>query len=996
MVLMPPNLKIWAERDYTHENGLEKGKEERNNLIGAEGGALASDDLVTVYTEWFDEEGRPLPEGLGADKGEQFGLTGRLAKISGPDQVTAAAHGELANFAIAPGRSTQVLRVKDNFTTPEHFYIHVNGKQKDEKPDFATAGGAAEPPLDTRPKNPTPFLTPLYDENKDWQTWSAWNQIKRAYDAELIDDEPLKPLPSYVWHYRPEYQFSQFGLEMESILREYTDESGQTHQQELFTDQGIDKKIPTIRSNDDLVSVFYSLAQQQYNRLTPIDGEQELIFGLGANEVRATISSTGEIRFDNLAHLDLIDPIDLLTLRLYLNHDAGNTLWEWAFTRNGLHVYYSIPGNTETRHGKVENDIEILSLLDDEKTTTEPGDGVKAPIEPKVRTLGGMRLRYRYIQPSMIGLEVTKVTWTFAHTGRYCTQYGVDASISCTKREANMPFVQQANSIVVNPDWSVYWEPLNGEEVDWSSWAGTGTDDVGVAASLTAEYTVPVNDPTSLVPKRSPRKYERAFTVNTRELKPETDPDKLMKGSDVAMLEAILWQLGISPQKGSDTQSNSNAGKAGARINSDRGKKKNGEVLGWTKNCDGTDAKDRGAFTGGWSGCPAGYVALEGMVRRFNSRSFETNAENIKAVTSSKGGALDLDGVKQLGRLWVDYSNAVKSTPDPMFDRSKLTDGYWNAFADAMGGNVKFMLPAKDETINLSYDDTLHQSAMSAVGGSATLIELLKAWTAKENDRQWGANNTHYRISEGGADEVGSIGFSQLWFAYIYGKLNKCSKVSGINMYHPQNNLLGFAVWAGDSGCGGSLHKAFNTNDYAVAVAPSTANNLRGYSCLNGSGEAVICAYQPDNYERLVKGLIGYNAGASATRLLNCSLAEMLAGGVTRGSVNCQSTREQGKGFDYGLTILHGSLPTDIGGVNPHFLTIPHRTFVWVGERYPTNLMLDDGITPDPNAGKPKWCFKYGEKEWREGVSWSDAKRNAKGDVLALPPIAPIGQTNCN
>jgi hypothetical protein len=113
-----------------------------------------------------------------------------------------------------------------------------------------------------------------------------------------------------VWLYRPEYQFSQFGLEMESILREYTDESGQAHQQELFTDQDIDKKIPTIRSNDDLVSVFYSLAQQQYNRLTPIDGEQELIFGLGANEVRATISSTGEIRFDNLAHLDLIDPID--------------------------------------------------------------------------------------------------------------------------------------------------------------------------------------------------------------------------------------------------------------------------------------------------------------------------------------------------------------------------------------------------------------------------------------------------------------------------------------------------------------------------------------------------------------------------------------------------------------------------------------------------------------------------------------------------------------
>lgn len=109
ITLLPPNLKIWAERDYTVEQGLTKG-EERNYTIGNEGASLTSDTSIRVYSEWLDEDGRPLPDELGENLGKQYGLTGRLAKVVGTNILRGTAIGDdMAEFAIAPGRNTQVL-----------------------------------------------------------------------------------------------------------------------------------------------------------------------------------------------------------------------------------------------------------------------------------------------------------------------------------------------------------------------------------------------------------------------------------------------------------------------------------------------------------------------------------------------------------------------------------------------------------------------------------------------------------------------------------------------------------------------------------------------------------------------------------------------------------------------------------------------------------------------------------------------------------------------
>lgn len=232
-----------------------------------------------------------------------------------------------------------------------------------------------------------------------------------------------------------------------------------------------------------------------------------------------------------------------------------------------------------------------------------------------------------------------------------------------------------------------------------------------------------------------------------------------------------------------------------------------------------------------------------------------------------------------------------------------------------------------------------------------------------------------------------------------------CEPKKKLNLFEPKDNLLSFAVHVGasETGCDGSMYAAFETNRYGIAPQEETQKKLVGYLCEQG-GVDKICPYSFSNYDRLVKGLIGYNAGTGADRLVRCSLPEMLAGGVEveymkRGRttiLDCQSVRTRAQGLDYAMTILHNRMPSDPGGVTDKFLSTPHRTFVWVGERYAENLTLEDGITPDPNAGKPKWCFKYGEKEWRERISWDQARASGSDVNEDGESKTPIGRVSCN
>ncbi|KGJ86800.1 hypothetical protein [Colwellia psychrerythraea] len=378
IVLRPPNLKIWAERKYDVEKGLTKG-EERTYTIGTEGAALTSDTTITIYTEWLDEYGNPLPEELGLDDGEQYGFTGRLAKVVGANQLQGVGAGnDLASFAIAPGRKTQVINVGSNLSTAEHYYVHVIGKGKDQEcgsggscPSFTEPGFTA--PYDSRPNLLVPFLVPLPDEDLTWLTYHVYRGLLAD---DTITDKPNKPLPAYSWAYRPEYQFSQFGLEMQSITA--TDDNGTTTGSNILNSDN-----PIITISDDYITALYSLISSNYDRLTAIDGPQQLVLALGQEEQIITIGEDNSISFSNIEHLANLDPEDFLTMRLYSNNDASNILWEYAFLTNDLDI------DSDNNNGFGKPDLSAAEERIESKFNDEDKPGKLIFVDASIENEGG-------------------------------------------------------------------------------------------------------------------------------------------------------------------------------------------------------------------------------------------------------------------------------------------------------------------------------------------------------------------------------------------------------------------------------------------------------------------------------------------------------------------------------------------------------------------------------------------------------------------------------
>ena len=341
--LSPPNLKVWAERDYNIDKGLSAGDDRDGNIIGAEGAGLQSDKKIVVYTEWLAADGSALPEGLAAIGGAQYGLTGRLAKVVGTDTLQAAGfHSEQAEFPIGPGRQTQILQLNDGLSNPEHYYIHVIGRAKNQ--EACTGGSCADfdylgsdvgvsAPLDTRPRYIAPILTPHYDEEQHWLAYREYRRLLKAGEdpdnATPPDTgvDPTRPVPTYTWNHRPEYQFSRYSLEIDEINRVDVDpDTGAETKDDIY-----DSDTPVIGSSDDLVEVLYSLIGPEFERLAPIDGRQDLVLAIGEHETKVELGEDKTLKFDNIDHLAGLAPEDFLSMRLYLNQDAGNILWEYAF-----------------------------------------------------------------------------------------------------------------------------------------------------------------------------------------------------------------------------------------------------------------------------------------------------------------------------------------------------------------------------------------------------------------------------------------------------------------------------------------------------------------------------------------------------------------------------------------------------------------------------------------------------------------------------------------
>ncbi len=331
IAMRPPNLKIWAERlgvDVANKAG-----DSQDYTIGNEGAALQSDQQVVVHTEWLDVDDKPLPAGLAG-----FGYTGRLARLT-RDYYPDVLAGQQATFDITPGRHLEVVNVSNMTHTNDHIYVQVSGEPFNREPSFQrdaltpltnddekfTYNNAhnRDGLLQYRPDRYVPFKVQVWDESATVAAQLAYNQAKvqgLASPASLI-----KPKPVYQWLYRPELQYSLYQLDINAIERE----------QNGITTDIQNETTPVIGSTDDLLRVLYDL--QGSNKKMPGgfsftgDKKDELIFAIGANEIKATIGDNQQIVFDDLNALALLDVEDFLSLRLYANNDASNVLWEWAF-----------------------------------------------------------------------------------------------------------------------------------------------------------------------------------------------------------------------------------------------------------------------------------------------------------------------------------------------------------------------------------------------------------------------------------------------------------------------------------------------------------------------------------------------------------------------------------------------------------------------------------------------------------------------------------------
>ncbi|MFL0799466.1 MAG: hypothetical protein K6L80_03375 [Agarilytica sp.] len=945
----PPNLKVTADRRYDIERGSTSG-EERQYLIGFEGSALKDDELIRLTTEWTSPDGTPIPPGIP-------GYTGRIARIvdSGGNSEISSALSEIATFDINPGFSQQwIYNPAGGFIrNGDHLYMHVcaEASGSGNTCDFEMVSDPSDP-LSYRPINRMPMqvlefgsrvnsLGNVVANDTDGDGISNIYEQQLGFDPNSTVSSPPDSdndgIPDAAWIYRPEMSFSIYDLTLHGI--ELTHEGGATSV-DIFslTDD------PVISWEDQQVDILYRLDTPNYagatlTELPRLGVPREFVFSFANQTVAATLDQDTQALFDDLSPiqeaLQQSSPEEYLAFRLFQTSDLGNVLWEFGFDR-GLHVFYKIPHD--------ETEIFI-----------EPDSGNNL-----IRTLGGMRLKYEYYIPT--GATLEEITWNFNAPGRFCPDYGVDITGCTDALAANLD--HGGTGALASARREVYWEPVDtsiaGNPALWSD-SFTTLDNVnsGSSALLTVSYSIDGVSTTEQIP----------FTVTTRIMRPSSNSVPLISGSDVEMLETMLWQFGLSPQKGVDLTVNSWAGEQGNRINSDRG---NGN--GWILNCDnGLQANSRNTYRGSWGSCAANNVSLEGMVRRLQGRTLATCTRNVSVCTNDyagntvrSNGVVDNQFLGTLVTLWPDYWRAYSlHTTEPVID---LVDSNWIASGVTHWNGTYTGSPGG-----------AHEQVLAASGQLATFTRegLLNSWVQQEASvGHWGQGRpqTDFRISEGGADEFGSIGLSQIKYSFRYGNAGRCAALNNSNLFSPSGSIGGMVIF-GSSICNGGFIDAFTTGGAWLTLQSGNAD-LVGYRQGAGGVITMNAARTDDAYERLMKAIAKYNGGIHLNQQTWGNLLtighRMQNGRHVMGGVYSNRT--------YAMQVMRR-------------YGIPPRTYIWVGNRFP-DVDPNTGL-PHPQAGQPEWCFEFGEEEWMNGEQWATALLNARSTNILGLPQTPVGRTPC-
>ncbi|WP_196158963.1 hypothetical protein [Reinekea sp. G2M2-21] len=486
--MRPPNLKIWAERKYTIEDGLDAGSEVQY-IIGNEGIGEANDAFIKITTAWYSEDGSPIPDVIGA-----YGYTGRLAYISAENELAESSASGQARFSVTPGTHSEVVRIPNGAEglNNEHYYIQVNALPAQEFDDFALKANTGEQEnRDSdinfdgvaenlyRPERFVPFKTPQFNEELSTLQKQAYLlEFNRREGEGVSTDNMSEPPLVYDWYYRPDYQFSVYDLELNQIQIAQFSETGERKPNSDEFD--LLKTGENFISPSSIIDILYQLNEIEQTPLQRFDGEQTLTLALGQTETKVTFTENQHFLFENLNFFSQLGSEDYLTLALYSNEDSANLLYQYAFESEGLLVYYNIPAvsNNETRMKQVDY------------RGPDPDNGHDHVHDaPVIRTLGGMRLKYAYLPPKIQNAEGQFVEmvpehfnvtfrgsngWLCKHQVGYLNEYDqhADCLLTIDGQEIEMMPERKIlhsfqNEVPANV-WAFWWEPTSDTGVSGS------------------------------------------------------------------------------------------------------------------------------------------------------------------------------------------------------------------------------------------------------------------------------------------------------------------------------------------------------------------------------------------------------------------------------------------------------------------------------------------------------------------------------------------------
>lgn len=527
------------------------------------------------------------------------------------------------------------------------------------------------------------------------------------------------------------------------------------------------------------------------------------------------------------------------------------------------------------------------------------------------RILGATRTRFEYY-PVSDEEGIISYQWSFTPAGVFKEDF-----------THNAPVASNTNKPVV------YWEPN-----EWK------TDH-----NVTGILTITLNDGTV---------KNKTFKVTTRELKPV--PGDEMEGSDVAMLEEMLWYLGFSPQYGYP-------GSEGTKI--DKIAPDGSTVL----------AKELDIFSVGHVFAEKGDSrslrapgSHEKLVRRLQGRYLAISTGSQKIVSAgesaSANGVLDTATLSQLEELYRDYWKAIEthSTVSVL-----TTNGIPN----------NWLTSALDEWA-LAYDDVQHSNTLDT-GETVTRRDLLLSWLEHEGGSHWGKGypQTSFRITEGGADEFASMGFNQILFQYSYGANKAC--VDGMNMFDPEENIQAFARWLViddvNARCDRPFYWLFSQNQYVQTYDNSNRPTdmsggllprLRGFYKLSNNITWITAtgSHTDDDYEKLSKAIMAYNSGSD--NLSDGSWVELLLRlepTQANKQINNDPLQAPYHGVNYSIDIKDD-------------VQMRLRTY-----RLEWEVTANEAASSTTYNAGDRFCFDYSEQNWLNNISWQAVKNNILSGV---------------